>query len=135
VILQAFLAVFYFLLFLYLDKVLPNETGLHKSPCFCLKKNQVKSEKQNIYDEEYSSKAGKNEVIKVTNLIKQFGTFKAVNDISFKIKSNKVTCILGHNGAGKSTMINMLCGILKSTSGKIEIKGKDISIHPEAIDG
>jgi ATP-binding cassette subfamily A (ABC1) protein 3 len=137
VIIQAFLAIGYFFLFLYLDKVLPNETGLHKSPCFCLKKKKkIMTDRPEIKDEELNvGEIKKNEVIKVKNLVKQFGEFKAVNDISFSIKSNKVTCILGHNGAGKSTMINMLCGILKSTSGKIIFKGKDISTHPEAIDG
>lgn len=61
----------------------------------------------------------RDDVIRVNKLVKQFGDFRAVDDISFKISSNKVTCVLGHNGAGKSTLINMLCGILKSTSGEV----------------
>lgn len=134
---QIFLSIFYFLLFLYLDKVLPNETGLNKGPCFCLKKKKKEmTEKKPITDDELRiSDIKKNQVIKVNNLVKQFGDFKAVDDINFSIKSNKVTCILGHNGAGKSTLINMLCGILKSSSGQIIFKGQDISTHPEAIDG
>lgn len=71
----------------------------------------------------------------MTHLVKEFEKFRAVDDISFKIKSNKVTCILGHNGAGKSTLINILCGIIKSTSGQIFLKGKDVAAHPELLDG
>lgn len=73
--------------------------------------------------------------MKIDHLVREFGSFKAVDDISFSIKSNKVTCILGHNGAGKSTLINMLCGIIKSTSGKIFFQGRDVGINPELLDG
>lgn len=59
-----------------------------------------------------------NRIISVSSLTKEFGSFKAVNDISFDILSNQVTSILGHNGAGKSTLINILCGILKPTKGE-----------------
>ena len=116
--------------------MLPNETGLQKDPLFCLRKKKKDEPILPLRDEESVEQTSeKDEVIKVTKLVKQFGKFKAVDDINFSIKSNKVTCILGHNGAGKSTLINMLCGILKSSTGKIIFKGQDINTHPEAIDG
>jgi ABC-type multidrug transport system ATPase subunit len=51
------------------------------------------------------------------NLSKQFGAFKAVDDLSLGIKRNEVFSLLGHNGAGKTTALYLLTGILKPTSG------------------
>ena len=124
---------------MYLDKGLPDETGLQKSLCFCLKKKSdgdTRNSKAAYLDEESTAvKTSKNEILKVDHLVREFGSFRAVDDISFSIKSNKVTCILGHNGAGKSTLINMLCGIIRSSSGKIYFKGKDVGVYPEVLDG
>lgn len=117
-----FLFVFYFLFFNYMEQVIPDEFGLSKSCCFCLKKKNRKvrrAKKDGILDVENPELKGKYGMIKVENLVKQFGEFKAVNGISFDIYSDVVTCILGHNGAGKSTLINMMCGILKNTSGDV----------------
>ena len=55
--------------------------------------------------------------IEVNNLIKRFGDFTAVNNISFKVKSGEIFGFLGANGAGKSTTIRMLCGIIEPTDG------------------
>ena len=55
--------------------------------------------------------------IQLQNLTKKFGNFKAVNDLSLSIKENEVFCLLGHNGAGKTTVLNMITGILKPTRG------------------
>jgi ABC-type multidrug transport system ATPase subunit len=48
----------------------------------------------------------------IANLTKEFGNFKAVDDLSLDIKQDEVFCLLGHNGAGKTTLIYMLAGIL-----------------------
>jgi len=59
-------------------------------------------------------------------LVKEFGSFKAVDDANLEIKKDEIFTILGHNGAGKTTLINMLTGILQPTKGNIFIQGKSI---------
>ncbi len=66
-------------------------------------------------------------MIKVENLIKQFGELTAVNDVSFDVAAGEVFAFLGPNGAGKTTTIKMLTTLLKPTSGRIEIDGLDPS--------
>jgi ABC-2 type transport system ATP-binding protein len=63
--------------------------------------------------------------ITVTNLVKRYGGFTAVNDISFEVASGGVTALLGPNGAGKTTTIEMLEGFLTPTSGTIRVLGTD----------
>lgn len=71
--------------------------------------------------------------IEVKDLTKRFGKFTAVDSISFKVKSGEVFGFLGANGAGKSTTIRMLCGLLNSTSGTATVAGYDINSQPEKI--
>lgn len=118
-LLLAILMIFYISLFWYLEQVLPNENGLSRNICFCLKKKKKKNKNNGF---EISKGMNRDDILKVSHLVKKFGEFRAVDDIDFKISSDKVTCILGHNGAGKSTLINMMCGILKSTSGDVKQK-------------
>ena len=62
-------------------------------------------------------------MIQVRNLVKTFGTFTAVNDISFDVAQGEIFAFLGPNGAGKTTTIKMLTTMLKPTSGAIELDG------------
>ena len=64
-------------------------------------------------------------VIHVSNLSKDFGEIKAVDDVSFSVKSGEIFGFLGPNGAGKTTTIRMMTGVLKPTQGNIEIYGKN----------
>ena len=64
-------------------------------------------------------------MIDVKNLVKKFGDFTAVNDISFSVKPGEIFAFLGPNGAGKSTTIKMLTTVLHPTSGSISLDGKD----------
>lgn len=73
------------------------------------------------------------EVIKVEHLKKQYKNLTAVNDISFSVKEGELFAFLGENGAGKSTTINMLCTILKKTSGEATICGHRLGIEDDAI--
>ncbi len=66
-------------------------------------------------------------VIKVKKLNKTFGKFIAVNNISFDVKKGEIFGFLGANGAGKTTAIKMLTGILSSTSGEATVAGYDIN--------
>jgi len=62
----------------------------------------------------------------IENLVKSYGSVKAVNDISLKVKRGSLFAFLGVNGAGKSTTINIICSILSKDSGKIYVSGLDL---------
>src|ERR1700741_2417334 len=64
-------------------------------------------------------------MIRVRNLQKTFGTFTAVNDVSFDVDEGEIFAFLGPNGAGKTTTIKMLTTLLKPTSGSMELDGLD----------
>lgn len=65
-------------------------------------------------------------IISVENLTKKFGSFTAVNNISFEVKRGEVFAFLGPNGAGKTTTIKMLVTLLQATSGEARINGQSI---------
>lgn len=71
--------------------------------------------------------------IEVKNLTKIFGEFISVNNISFNVKKGEVFGFLGANGAGKSTTIRMLCGILKPTSGDAIVGGFSVMNQSEKV--
>ncbi len=68
-----------------------------------------------------------NPIIQVEHFSKNYGNFKAVNDISFTVDEGSIFAFLGPNGAGKSTTINTLCTILDKSDGDIYVNGHDIS--------
>ena len=65
-------------------------------------------------------------MIKVRNLTKKYGDFKAVDDISFDINDGEIIGFIGANGAGKSTTIKMMTGIIQPNNGDVEFNGKSI---------
>ena len=67
-------------------------------------------------------------MIRVQNLVKTFGSFTAVNDVSFEVAEGEIFAFLGPNGAGKTTTIKMLTTLLKPTSGSIELDGLDPAV-------
>jgi ABC-2 type transport system ATP-binding protein len=71
--------------------------------------------------------------IEVRNLTRRFGDFVAVNDISFDVRAGEIFGFLGSNGAGKSTTIRMLCGLLRPTSGTAIVGGVDVTKDPEGV--
>lgn len=72
-------------------------------------------------------------VIEVDHLVKAFGSFKAVDDISFSVKKGEIFGFLGANGAGKSTAMHMLIGLSQPTSGTGRVAGFDIRTEYEQI--
>lgn len=72
-------------------------------------------------------------VVQVQNLVKVFGSFRAVDDVSFAVSKGEIFGFLGPNGAGKSTTIRMLCGLLTPTSGTGSVAGFDIMSESEQI--
>ena len=71
--------------------------------------------------------------IDVQNLTKVFGPFTAVDGLSFTVRQGEIFGFLGANGAGKSTTIRMLCGLLQSTSGSATVGGFDINTQTDAL--
>jgi drug efflux transport system ATP-binding protein len=71
--------------------------------------------------------------IEVNNLTKKFGKFTSVDSISFKVKEGEIFGFLGANGAGKSTTIRMLCGILAPTSGDAMVGGYSVMKQPDDV--
>ncbi len=80
-----------------------------------------------------SASRGPRLAIDVRGLTRRFGTFVAVNDLSFSVKQGEIFGFLGANGAGKSTTIRMLCGLLKPTSGTAVVGGVDVGRDPEGV--
>jgi sodium transport system ATP-binding protein len=69
-------------------------------------------------------------VIEVSNLIKHFGSVKAVDGVSFRARNGAITGLLGHNGAGKSTSLRILYGLLRADSGSAAVDGVDVLTDP-----
>jgi len=76
---------------------------------------------------------GNGNSVVVENLVKRFGDFTAVDDISLETKRGEIFGFLGPNGAGKSTTIRMLCGLLQPTSGRAQVAGYDVAHEPEQV--
>ena len=72
-------------------------------------------------------------IIEVQNLVKQFGSVRAVEGLSFCVEEGTITGLLGPNGAGKTTTIQMLLDLITPTSGTIRIFGKEYASDREAI--
>ena len=71
--------------------------------------------------------------IEVNNLTKKFGSFTSVDSVSFNVEKGEVFGFLGANGAGKSTTIRMLCGILAPTSGDAMVGGYSVMKQPDKV--
>lgn len=72
-------------------------------------------------------------MIRIKNLSRHYGGLKAVDDVSFDIQHNEVVGLLGHNGAGKTTIMKMITGFLEPTSGSIAVNGHFIGKDTKKI--
>jgi ABC-2 type transport system ATP-binding protein len=72
-------------------------------------------------------------VIRTELLTRRFGAFVAVREVSFEVRRGEIFGYLGANGAGKSTTIRMLCGLLRPTSGRAFVNGIDVARDPEGV--
>ncbi|WP_417807798.1 ABC transporter ATP-binding protein [Thioclava sp.] len=66
-------------------------------------------------------------MIRVENLVKSFGGFRAVDDASLSIETGSITGLIGPNGAGKSTLFNVIAGVHEPTAGRVTMDGEDIT--------
>ena len=69
-------------------------------------------------------------LLKVDNIHVHYGSIHAIKGISFDVNEGEIVTLIGANGAGKSTILNTVSGLMKPTSGKIELEGKDITGTP-----
>jgi ABC-2 type transport system ATP-binding protein len=72
-------------------------------------------------------------VIEVQGLVKRFGAFTSVDAVSFTVHRGEVFGLLGSNGAGKSTTIRMLCGLMRPSAGSARVLGVDVAADPERV--
>ncbi|CAD8212177.1 unnamed protein product [Paramecium octaurelia] len=148
---QAIQLVVYFILFIYFEQVIPNEYGIAKHPLFFLnfsnqKKTKIQDKSNNVFlqlneNDSESSSAMYNEDVKMTsppsiiikNLLKKFGDLNAVDNISLHLYESQIFCLLGHNGAGKTTAISLLTGMISKTSGSVSMYGMNLDTQLEKI--
>ncbi|HXI04238.1 MAG TPA: ABC transporter ATP-binding protein [Candidatus Saccharimonadales bacterium] len=71
--------------------------------------------------------------IETRDLSKRFGAFQAVRDVTLSVEEGEIFGLLGSNGAGKSTTIRMLCGLLRPTSGEARVLRFDVAADPEGV--
>jgi ABC-2 type transport system ATP-binding protein len=73
--------------------------------------------------------------VAATNLCKDFGSFRALDDVSFAVAAGELLVILGENGAGKTTTLRCLAGVLRPTLGRVEVGGISVADDPETVRG
>ncbi len=71
--------------------------------------------------------------VEVEGLVKRFGDFAAVNDVSFAVEPGELFGFLGPNGAGKTTTISILCTLLRLSGGRARVAGYDVEREPSAV--
>src|SRR6202142_3018892 len=71
--------------------------------------------------------------IEVDHIVKKYGEFTAVDDVSFTVKEGEIFGLLGPNGAGKSTLIRMMTTLIPITSGAARIMGHDVARDPDSV--
>lgn len=72
-------------------------------------------------------------ILQATGLVKRFKNVLAVDDLSIEVRTGEVLGFLGPNGSGKSTTVGMVLGLIRPTSGVVEIAGKQLVSHPELV--
>lgn len=72
-------------------------------------------------------------LLEVSNLSRSYGDFVAVNDVSFSIDTGEIVGLLGHNGAGKTTIMKMLTGYIEPSSGTVSIGGRPVEGEAQAV--
>lgn len=72
-------------------------------------------------------------VIETRNLTRRFGPVVAVENLSLEIAAGEIFGLLGPDGAGKTTALRLMCGLLDATSGEVRVAGYDVAARPDAV--
>lgn len=133
---------------------MPDNYGISKSCCFCFCRRKpaeadgelpelaAEEDVQDNLDQKAKRKRLKRvgtevmdmaDPITLRRVTMKFGDFKAVDSMSLSIKRNEIMAVLGHNGAGKTTAIYMLTGMLHMTSGEALINGKSVKTEIDEV--
>ena len=72
-------------------------------------------------------------VVVAENLSRSFGAVKALDGLSFSVEAGEIFGLMGPDGAGKTTCLRILCGLMRPTSGKAVVLGSDVDRDPERI--
>ncbi|CAF5210430.1 unnamed protein product [Rotaria magnacalcarata] len=146
-------SIIYMVLAVYIERINPGQFGVSQ-PFFypCLRKNKISKTIPISYSDENGSlstnritksKISKHDhwiemdstiyriypLIRIKHLTKEFGRFTAVSNFSVDFYEGEVCALLGHNGAGKTTITFVLVGMMEATSGRVLLQGLDHRIH------
>jgi len=124
-------ALFFFFAW-WLDSIWQGEFGSAKPLCFCLNPLYVCPKRQSMRDFADPETGDHTVAISIQGLHKKFKDKVAVNDLNLQVYSGEIFAMLGHNGAGKTTAINCLVGIIPVTSGGARVNGFDIRTDMDA---
>ncbi|KAG8505138.1 ATP-binding cassette sub-family A member 5, partial [Galemys pyrenaicus] len=147
IIILALNSIFYVLLAVYLDQVIPGEFGLRRSSLYFLKPSYWSKNKRNYKElsegnvngsisfseivEPVSSEFIGKEAIRINGIQKTYRkkgeNVEALRNLSFDIYEGQITALLGHSGTGKSTLMNILCGLCPPSDGFASIYGHKVS--------
>ncbi|MGD1701333.1 ATP-binding cassette domain-containing protein [Dapis sp. BLCC M229] len=73
-------------------------------------------------------------MLEVINLVKDFSSIRAVNNVSFNLSAQTITAVIGPNGAGKTTLYHLISGELQPTSGSVKLNGRElVGLPPHKI--
>lgn len=86
-----------------------------------------------IHDLPFTARIVEGEAVRVSGLVKTFDSFRAVDDLSFSIARGEIFCFVGPNGSGKTTTIQMLCGIISPSAGEILVAGINVLLDRESV--
>ncbi|CAH1954987.1 unnamed protein product [Acanthoscelides obtectus] len=133
--------VFYMLFTCYMDNVNPGKYGVRKSFLFPLKSlfkflrrdNNIEVGAATVHLQNVEEGHGYKKGIEIINLCKRYSTKVAVDNLTLDIYQNQITVLLGHNGAGKSTTMSAITGMIEATSGVIKVNGMNIKGNMDEI--
>lgn len=83
--------------------------------------NRSMIEGEDVDDETEVLNRTRHPFVRFENLSKKFGSYKAIDNLNLHLFEDSVSCLIGHNGAGKTTAINLLIGLLKPSMGTIQV--------------
>eukprot|EP01080_Neovahlkampfia_damariscottae_P005388 gene5388-9195_t len=150
-------SILYLIIGFYFDDTLPKTWGLKKGYFYCLKpiykpflklisnmrktndelliKEECYKDDSDVEEEREKILSGElsNSMVIIDRLNKYYGSFKAVNNLSFSIQKGEVFCLLGPNGAGKTTTLSILSGLFSASSGNAKIDNHDINTDMDKI--